>query len=304
LFDTKENACVSGSAQSGGPSPGPTCNGVPADPSNVKLGDTANCNGCHTHAGARSSTTFANPTRNTGVENFKINPARLVKADMAYDGGFGQAAGLCGPGPNYQPCYGDSRFNTAPLIEAADTAPYFHNNSVSTLEEAIAAYNSDAFNNSPGAFTSKAHDRRVKLDATQITAVASFLRAVNALENIRQSNRLDNQARQVTTNSTARELAKLAIEENQDAIQVLREGKVLGGYADAIAKLESANYYQTLAQVAPSQGFRNGLLSMAISRKQEARALIASCDDAAAKPASVVLNPAGFTYTCSELGAL
>lgn len=300
LFDTKENPCTNGGAQTGGPSnPPPSC---PPGESPVQ-GETANCNGCHTHAGARSSTTFANPTRNTGVENFKINPARLVEPTLAYDGGMGTDPATCGP-DNDQTCYGDGRFNTTPLVEAADTAPYFHNNSVSTLEEAIAAYNSDAFNFSPASVTSKAHDRKVKLDATQVTAVASFLRAINALENIRISNRLDLQARQVANNGTARELARLALEENLDAIQVLKDGKLLGGYAEAIGKLESANYYQSLAQKAPAQPLRNSLLQQAIAKKQEAKALIATCHEGAAKPAAVTVSPPGFTYTCAELDAL
>ncbi len=301
LFDTKENPCVSGSAQTGGPSPAPTCDGTPVSPSNVALGKTANCNGCHTHAGARSSTTFANPTRNTGVEDFKINPARLVVPTMAYDHGFGTETSFCGP--NGDTCYGDGRFNTAPLIEAADTPPYFHNNSVSTLEEAIASYNSDAFNQSPGALTAKARDRRVKLDSTQVTAVASFLRAINAWENIRMSNSLDTQAKQIANNSTARDIAKLGLEENLDAIQVLKDGNVLGGYAEAISKLESANYYQNLALKAPGQTLRNTLLDQALTKKREARGLIATCNESATKPSSVVLSPAGFTYTCAELAA-
>ncbi|NJD05207.1 MAG: hypothetical protein FIA97_01765 [Methylococcaceae bacterium] len=322
LFDTKENLCADGTAQAGGPSPAPTCGtgGPTVTVDNVKLGDTANCNGCHSHAGARSSTTFANPTRDTAVERMKITPGRLVEPSLAYDGGFGQDA-LTNCGPNLdQNCNGDGRFNTPPLIEAADTAPYFHNNSVSTLEEAIASYNSDAFNLSPGSATSKSHDRRVKLDSSQITAVASFLRAINALENIRQSNRLANQAKGVASNGSARELAKLATKENQDAILVLKEGKLLGGYAGAIAKLESANYYQTLSQIAPSRGLRNRLLTQAIARKQEAKALIATCNDTAAvptaAPALVVAFPAPgssgnpapgsvpFTYSCAELDAL
>ncbi|MFM8330565.1 MAG: hypothetical protein ACKN9T_02650 [Candidatus Methylumidiphilus sp.] len=296
LFDTKQNPCTHNTAQTGGPSPAAHC---PSGETIVQ-GETANCNGCHQHAGARSSTTFSNPTRNTGVENFKIHPARLVKPDLAYDGGFGVAASVCGP--SGQTCYGDGRFNTMPLIEAADTPPYFHNNSVSTLEEAIASYNSDAFNQSPGALTAKLADRKVKLDATQVVAVASFLRAINAVENIRLSNRLDGQARQVANNASARELAKLAQEENQDAIQVLKEG-VLGAFGNAVKKLEQASYYQTLAQLAPAQTLRNALLQQAITAKKQAKALIASCDPNAARPSTVVASPAGFVYTCAEVDA-
>ncbi len=291
LFDTKQNPCSGGGAQSGNPA---TC---PSGQTPV-LGATANCNGCHQNAGGRSSTTNANPTRNTGIERMKIHPARLLKPDMAYDGGFGTSAAVCGP--NGETCYGDGRFNTPPLIEAADTAPFFHNNAVSTLEEAIAAYNSDAFNTSSGSLTSKIADRRVKLDSTQVVAVASFLRAINALENIRLSDRLDKQAKQISTNATAKELAKLAIEENQDAIQVLKEG-VLGNSWRAVKKLEQAAYYQNLAQLSPSQTLRNALLNRALNHKLEARNLIATCNQSATAPSTAVASPTN-EYSCSEIG--
>jgi hypothetical protein len=164
LFDTKENPVVGGEAA---------------------LGETANCNGCHQNAGANSSTTSANPTRDTGVENSPDQGARWIAQNLAWDGGFGQAERHdCGPKAD-QTCYGDGRFNTPPLIEAADTAPFFHNNSVNTLEEAVAFYRDDAFNRSPGSLTSAGHDRRVKLESSQVIAVALCLRSLNELENIR-----------------------------------------------------------------------------------------------------------------------
>jgi len=301
LIDTKQNVCTHNTAQTGGPSPAAHC----PSGETVVQGTTANCNGCHQNAGGRSSTTNANPTRNTGVENLAINPARLLKADLAYDGGFGLSQRTsCGPAAD-QTCYGDGRFNTPPLIEAADTAPFFHNHSVSTLEEAIASYNSDAFNLSPGAVTSKGANRQVKLDSTQIVAVASFLRAINALENIRLSNRLDNQARQVANSASSKELSTLAIEENQDAIRVLNEG-VLGAYENAVGKLQQANYYQSMAQTAPTLALRNGFLQGAITAKQQAKALIATCDPNAPVPSTVVVPPSGLNelYTCGELDAL
>ena len=275
------------------------------NPKDVKgvpiVGKTANCNGCHQNAGGRSSSTKANPTRNTGIEQMKIHPARLLKPDMAYDGGFGTDPAYCGADAGDNPnCFGDGRFNTTPLIEAADTAPYFHNNAVSTLEEAIAAYNSDAFNTSPG-HLSKATDRTIKLDSTQVVAVASFLRAINALENIRMSDQLDNQAKQINNNATAREIAGLASEENQDAIQVLKEG-VLGNSWQAALKLEKAAYFQKLAQLAPVKALRNSMLNQALAQKQQARALIASCDPSAVPASTVVVPPAELRYTCSELG--
>ena len=305
LIDTKQNPCSDGSAQAthlvtAGTATTPAVYSAATCASGATTqGLTANCNGCHQNAGGRSSTTNANPTRNTGIEQLAINPARLLKPDLAYDGGFGATPAVCSV--NGDTCYGDGRFNAPPLIEAADTAPFFHNNVVSTLEEAIASYNSDAFNNSPGALTSKKADRKVKLDSTQIVAVASFLRAINALENMRLSDQLDNQAKQIANNATARELAKLAIKENQDAIQVLKDG-VLGTNWKAAQKLEQAAYYQNLAQLAPVQALRNVLLQNGLNLKQQARALIASCSDSAAVPSTVVVPPAGNAYSCSEIG--
>lgn len=280
LFDTKTNPVND--------------DGVPI------LGATANCNGCHQNGGGRSSSTKANPTRNTGIENMSIHPAHLLKPDMAYDGGFGVEQSVCGP--EKQVCYGDGRFSTPPLIEAADTAPYFHNNAVSTLEEAIAAYNSDAFNSSPG-HLSKVTDRSVKLDSTQIVAVASFLRAINAIENIRLSDQLDKQAMHINNNKTSRELVHLASEENNDAIEVLKEGK-LGTNWKAVQFLEQAAYYEKLAKKSPGKALRNRLIRKALEEKKQARDHIASCDPNAKLPADVKLpQPVkAFLYTCEELG--
>ena len=293
LFDTKLNPVENGEAV---------------------LGQTANCNGCHQNAGARSSTTKANPTRNTGIENMSIHPARLLKPDLAYDGGFGTGAAYCGPDAGDTPnCFGDGRFSTPPLIEAADTAPFFHNNVVSTLEEAIASYNSDAFNNSAGSLSS-GKSRRVKLDSTQVTAIASFLRAINAIENMRISDQLDNQAKQIGNKSTAIELVKLSKEENLDAIQVLKEG-VLGNNWSAVVSLEKADYYYKLAQLAPAQVIRNSLLDKALAQKVDARNhIVESCapreleewetqSPYVRKIPGVNEGVSGeFLYTCTELG--
>jgi hypothetical protein len=64
---------------------------------------------------------------------------------------------------------GDGTFNTPPLVEAADTGPLFHNNSVETVEGAVAFYNGAAFNNSPaGRVLAQATGRGISLDATQV----------------------------------------------------------------------------------------------------------------------------------------
>jgi cytochrome c peroxidase len=45
--------------------------------------------------------------------------------------------------------FGNGTFNTPPLVKAADTGPFFHNNAVETIEKAVNFYHSGAFNRSP-----------------------------------------------------------------------------------------------------------------------------------------------------------
>jgi hypothetical protein len=273
LFNTKENPCQSGNPQPCGAG------------DSVVLGRTGNCNGCHMNAGARSSTTFANPTRDTGVENMRDQAATLVDNTLAIDGGFGQGGFVpsdpnprsdCGPDHN-KTCYGEGRFNTPPLIEAADTAPYMHNHSINTLEEAIASYNGDAFNLSPGAVTSSGHDRRIKLESTQVVAIGIFLRHLNVLENILSSNRLDNQAKSLDLRN-GRETIKLAIADTEDAIAVVKEAQFQGP-VDLLKKLEDALSLEQAAKLSYPAVVRDMLLDMAIQRKKAAKNLLVSCSE-------------------------
>ncbi|BBL76485.1 hypothetical protein [Methylomagnum ishizawai] len=250
------------------------------------FGQSANCNGCHMNAGAMSSTTLANPTRDTGVERMRDQLHHLADPTVAYDGGFGQQLQTdCGPDFD-RACYSDgsldprgvrpaahprlNRFNTPSLIEAADTAPFFHNNSVATLEEAVAYYNTDSFNNSPGAFTSKGANRQTHIDSSQVQAVALFLRSINALENIRSANALDTKALALPQ-PQAGQMVHLAMAETQDAIEVLRGGMFIP-FPDALAKLEQAYQLQKQARREASDAPRNDLLNQALALRTAARA--------------------------------
>lgn len=256
------------------------------------FGTTGNCNGCHSNAGAISSTTGANPTRDTGVERMRDQLHHLVDPSVAYDGGFGQEQqNDCGPQFN-QTCFSDgskpssnpvkfptglrpagshqSRFNTPSLIEAADTGPFFHNNSVTTLEETVAYYNTDAFNNSPGAFTSAGLNRQGKLDSSQVIAVALFLRSINVLENIRSSSLLDQKAIGLNGN-TSKDTVKLAMADTADAIEVLQQA-VINPYPEALKKLQEAWAYEDKAvRGFMFAGQRKNLLQKAINLKSQAR---------------------------------
>jgi cytochrome c553 len=254
------------------------------------FGQSANCNGCHMNAGARSSTTAANPTRDTGVERMRDQLHRLADPSVPYDGGFGQRLQLdCGPDYDAA-CYGDgstdprgtrpaghgrlNRFNTPPLVEAADTGPFFHNNSIGTLEEAVAYYNTDAFNNSPGAFTAKGANRQTRIDSSQVQAVALFLRYINVLENIRSANQLAEKA-MAASRAKAKELVRLAAADTEDAVEVIREA-VFIPHPDALARLELAQRFERLAMSSLTNGQRRKYLRKAVDLQNQARAAIVS----------------------------
>jgi len=113
------------------------------------------------------------------VENLPDTPASLSGERIPRDDGFGTP--------------GNGQFNTPPLVEAADTPPFFHNNAAQTVEGAVGFYNSVAFNQSPAGRLLASLDAKgvgIDLDSGQVEAVAAFLRVINALENIREGDAL------------------------------------------------------------------------------------------------------------------
>ncbi len=190
------------------------------------------CFACHFNAGANGDPNIFGPNPgnrnfNTGVENLPDQPADLSGELMPPDDGFGTP--------------GNGEFNTPSLVEAADTGPFFHNNSVETIEGAVAFYNGDAFNNSPaGQLLVGATGSGINLDATQVVAVAAFLRDINALENIRQSIELLESYvnREFLGNEDFDQLPKRAIHEIDDSIMVLTSG---GLHPAAVAHLKESN---------------------------------------------------------------
>jgi len=188
------------------------------------------CNNCHFNAGANGNPAIFGPGAgnlrfNTGVEQLPDQPADLTGEKNPPDDGFGDP--------------GNGEFNTPPLVESADTGPFFHNNSVETIEGAVAFYNGDAFTQSPsGRLLGGATGRAINLDATQVVAVAAFLRVINALENLRASAAL------LQTASAYRKghprqlvLIERAGFELQDGIEVIQGG---GLHPEAVADMLTA----------------------------------------------------------------
>ena len=219
------------------------------------------CNVCHFNAGANADrrvfdSNNDNRNFNTGVENLD-HPADRTGEAMPPDDGFGEP--------------GNGEFNTPPLVEAADTGPFFHNNAAATIEEAVAFYNSAAFNNSPaGRAIAGGTGRGISLDAAQVTAVAAFLRVINALENIRSSSELADQAaaRDVSLDRWIA-LLQRASSDTEDAALVLGEASL---HPQAVDLLNEAHeVLQRVEAARPSERVRSSLIEEAVELLERAR---------------------------------
>jgi cytochrome c peroxidase len=220
-------------------------------PSNAAAGQTLfngriQCFVCHLNAGARFVATqpLGNPAGNlnidTGVENFP-NPARTPgHSPFPRDGGFGTAGSIAAG-------FGNGSFNVPPAVEAADTGPFFHNNAVNTIEDAVLFYNSTQFNASPAAALLRPDGVRpaIAMTAQEATQIAVFLRVQNALENIRATQELIDFVKANPNGAKNTDLLTLAIAENDDASSDLAAPS---GQISAAATHDLATSRQTIVQ--------------------------------------------------------
>lgn len=223
------------------------------DPNNPQAGK---CQNCHGNAGAIDSIVLFNANFDTGVEALVDQPARLFDPSIPIDGGLGTE-------PNTSGGFGNGTFNIVSLIEAADTPPFFHNNAVNTIEESVGFFNSDAFNNT---FIAQIIGK-VKLEATQVQAVAALLRVLNALDNIRSSDSYAERVRNMPL-WKGKKLLELAASETEDAIKVLKGGVFL--HQDAVGFLERARGFEKQTFSAMNTRLRNRLIDQAMSMKKDA----------------------------------
>ncbi len=179
---------------------------------------------------------------------------------MPPDGGFGTD-----PNPIPKLGFGDGSFNIPPLVEAADTPPFFHNNAIATLEGAVAFYNSDAFNSSRGA---RQIGGGIHLDTTQVEAVAAFLRVINALNNIDAAVRLQRSALKSRNAARRTRFVARSAGEIEDAIEVLAGA---GLHPDAVALLHKAR-----SSVTGCEPCSNTAIRRAMRRERAARGRIAA----------------------------
>ena len=223
------------------------------------------CNACHSNAGANAGFGGGgNRNFNTGVEASR-NPGL---ASFPHDGGF-----LATP-TNPDGSFGNGTFNAPPLVEAADTGPFFHTDvsvtgasahntpTATTIEEAIAFYDSPAFNTSPSGLLAP-----INLTAQQIDDIGRFLRGVNATFNAALAvKRLDATTKLITKFHNGqlamqREMLRLAGVEIGDAIDVLYGVANLN--ASALSLLNSARASVDLARVTSSESTRTSAVNAA-----------------------------------------
>jgi hypothetical protein len=224
------------------------------------IGTNRGCSFCHSNAGANDADGF-NRNFATNGANLADTPARQFDPAIPGDGGFDSGPEFELPGMAIS-FFGNTTMNTASLVETADTAPFFHNNSAETIEDAVRFYTTPAFD----------PEDPFQLDEIQVDQVAAFLRALNALENIRSSNAYSLQARRART-SFAGQTTALAVADTTDAIEVLTGGP-LELYPEAVGLLSEALELELAARSILEADLRNALLRRAEALKNEARATI------------------------------
>lgn len=198
------------------------------------------CNGCHHNAGANVAAGF-NRNFNTGVENARI--PFLNQIGIPRDGGFGGQNLLNfnhdSDGDGILDSFGNGTFNTPPLIEAADTGPFFHANLFASIEAAIGFYTSAAFAQSPSG-----NGNPIPLTALDIANIGRFLRVINAAMNCQLAMaRIDGliliiQDQKNHNSDMQKTLAQLALNEASDALNDLSGVSVLNASTQSL--LQSA----------------------------------------------------------------
>ncbi len=228
------------------------------------------CNGCHRNAGANTIAAF-NRNFDTGIEAVRV--AALEPLGIPRDGGFGGGA----PGAPFDhdangdgtpDSFGNGTFSTPPLIEAADTAPFFHTNAFTTIEDTVRFYTTAAFANSAaGAGTA------IVLSETEIANVGKFLRVLNASFNCQlAAKRLDAAVQVVNAQQNHFKglqfgLLDAAQAEVRDARADLSE---VGINSAVQAQLTTADQAITAAFANSSPGQRKALAEAALSAVQAA----------------------------------
>ncbi len=234
---------------------------------------TGTCNFCHSNGGANALTPLGvNRNFNTNVED-RPHPARTPAQPFPNDGGFGKTPA----GPNG--AFGNGMFNAASVVEAADTAPFFHNNVegildpdtptiTKALEDAVRFYNGPEFNNPRP--TGKFAFTELELDQ-----IVAFLQGLNTIQNIDVARRELEEifAKQGNPRREQDTRLQTAFDETQDGIEVLDDS---GLYPTAKDRLVDARNLISQAQATEPPNQRRPLIQQAIAKLIQASNAVAT----------------------------
>jgi hypothetical protein len=250
------------------------------------------CNLCHSNAGANFIDTRLNRNFDTFTRFESGDPpvhGGTVNGEFFADGGFDAVT----PTPaiagsvdsNGNPVFtmnalGNGTFSVPPLIEAADTGPFFHNNSAGPrIEDAVNFYGGFFFGISPAV---AALDQRFGaplevLNADQAIKIARFLRVLNAAFNASLTiQRLEAVQTLIGRFQNGfvpiqQKLVELAIVEVDDALAVLQDADITPIQTDVQADLSAAKAEAQLARSATTHTVRNQRVSNALTRMRAGR---------------------------------
>ncbi len=276
-----------------------------------EIGETGhkNCNACHFNGGGTGAFAFNpgvpgfspkldalprgyNVTNGTNVNGLP----RAAELRLPRDGGFGSLPLPFGGFGNFGDIPGVGvipleEFKSMSVVESADTAPFMHNHTVATLEDAVAFYGTPAYSAdiSIGSPTLGPIPVKIsgKADDPEVQAISTFLRVLNVLENIRSAVSAGERARKALELADGKELAGLAREEVVDAIQVLSEGSLARSQDLAVlvcrSRLTAARLGMEAARDAANRQALEQALQSALGALRGSRELLA---DPATLPAS------------------
>jgi hypothetical protein len=250
------------------------------------------CNLCHSNAGANFIDTRLNRNFDTFIRFQSGDPAvhlGTVNGQFFDDGGFdavtptptipGTVDGNGNPVLTMN-ALGNGTFSVPPLIEAADTAPFFHNNSFGPrIEDAVNFYGGFFFGISPAV---AALDQRFGaplelLNADQAIKIARFLRVLNAAFNasltIQRLEAVQTLIRQFQNGFVPiqQKLVELAMVEIDDAVAVLQDASITPIQTDVQADFTAAKGEARLALSATTDTVRNQRVSNALTRMKAGR---------------------------------
>jgi cytochrome c peroxidase len=247
------------------------------------------CNVCHLNAGANFLDTAKNRNFDTGVRlaETPFQTFGTVDGVRMADGGFGGAnlahPNVDGDNSGVKNAFGNRTFSPPPLIEAADTGPFFHNNaSLNFIDNAVFFYLTTPFQLSQAAADLQARfGTPIQFNTIDAVDIAKFLRVLNAALNLDIAKQRLNAAMTLVNLfhnnkgvDVQKRLMQLAENEVNDALNKDFADEGLLPTAQDRLNLAKAEIDAGVASTDPSQ--RQNHISNALSRVQNARDLLGS----------------------------